>query len=231
MQSVDESLPIKAIFKPVSGLQPLWDFPKNDLIERELATFILSETANLGFVPPTVIREINNLGIGMLQLWIDDVTVEMVQIFDSNQVPDDYLLVLEASDQFGNPVSLAAQNCEWLDQLTIFDAVINNSDRKASHILSSKSGEAWAIDHGVTWHQEDKLRTVLWANAGKELTILAKQTLTSINEALTSRNKALVELLTQVEIEAAFNRIELINGTGVFPVPSGTWPAIPWPVF
>jgi len=72
---------------------------------------------------------------------------------------------------------------------------------------------------------------VLWAKAGNELTNLAKQTLSAISDALTSRNEALVELLTQEEIEAAFSRIELIDESGVFPVPSGSWPAIPWPVF
>lgn len=230
LQSEDAPIPIRAIFKPISGIQPLWDFPKNDLIQREMATFILSEHSKLNLVPPTAIREIENFGMGMIQLWIEGAEIEIVKLFDSSVVPEEYLPVLQGRDELERPVTLAVKDTPWVDRLTVFDAVVNNSDRKASHILTS-DGNCWAIDHGVSWHQQDKLRSVLWAKAGQELTSDAKSALKHLETALTDRNKDLIELLTQQEIEAAFTRLEILLQSGEFPVPNENWPAIPWPVF
>jgi uncharacterized repeat protein (TIGR03843 family) len=231
LQSESESNPIKAIFKPILGVQPLWDFPNNDLIEREFATFILSEQANLDLVPPTAIRKIENFGTGMIQLWIEDAKVEIVKLFDSNSISEEYLPVLEGRDQADKPVTLAVKDSAWVDQLTIFDAVINNSDRKASHIITTSSGKSWAIDHGVSWHTENKLRSVLWGKAGQELTSEARSTLQHLEESLIEKNDVLSEFLTQQEIDAAFSRLAILKESGAFPVPNENWPAIPWPVF
>jgi len=231
LQSEDAPIPIRAIFKPISGIQPLWDFPKNDLIQREMATFILSDHSKLSLVPPTAIREIENFGMGMIQLWIEGAETEIVKLFDSSVVPEEYLPVLQGRDELERPVTLAVKDTPWVDRLTVFDAVVNNSDRKASHILSCSDGNSWAIDHGVSWHQQDKLRSVLWAKAGQELTGEARSALNQLEIALNDKNKDLIELLTQQEIEAAFNRLEILLQSGEFPVPNENWPAIPWPVF
>ncbi len=221
----------KAIYKPKSGIRELWDFPNNDLVEREYASYLLSKQSGLNLVPATVIREISDFGEGMVQKWVDDSEVKSVGIFKHDLVPAEYLTVLEANDGQANLVKVAVEDSPWLDSLTIFDAVINNSDRKGSHILTDPAGVNWAIDHGVTWHLENKLRTVLWAKAGEELSASALLTVGKIESALSQSAELLSKYLSKAEIEQAANRLSQIAATGMFPLPQGDWPAIPWPVF
>jgi len=196
----------RCVYKPVRGERPLWDFPDGTLAARELAAYELSEQLGDGLVPPTVLRD-GPFGTGMAQLWIDvDETVDVVD------------LVRGGDDR--------------LRRIALFDAVINNADRKGAHLLPAPSGRVYAIDHGVTFHCDDKLRTVLWNWRGEPLTAAERALLDRLHAALGGRfGERLDDLLTRAEIAALTARIDRMRGHGRFPQPSDDWPAIPWPPF
>jgi uncharacterized repeat protein (TIGR03843 family) len=136
-----ESDEIRVIYKPVAGERPLWDFPDGNLANREYAAFLISEIAKWNLVPTTILRE-GPFGPGMVQQWIDiDETVDLALFYSQDQ--------------------------PLLRKLALFDAVINNTDRKIGHLLPTADGKLMGCDHGVTFHHEDKLRTVLWQWAGR----------------------------------------------------------------
>jgi hypothetical protein len=184
---------VNAIYKPIAGERPLWDFQEGQLAYREVATYLVSNALGLNCVPPTILRE-GPFGIGSLQLWIDDIEA----------VGDRYL---EQSPE--------------LRKIALLDAVVNNTDRKIGHLLY-KDGEVFGCDHGVTFHQEYKLRTVLWQFADQEIDDQEKQILKNFSCDLT-------DFLTGAEIEALHTRIANLLQEGKFPLPPTDWPAIPWP--
>ena len=114
--------------------------------------------------------------------------------------------------------------------MAFFDAIINNTDRKIGHLLPDEAGHVFGCDHGVTFHEEDKLRTVLWQWAGDELSADEFKALKSIKDAL-GKELDLSPYLTQVEINALLARVLRLLETGVMPIPNPEWPAIPWPAF
>ncbi|UNS96086.1 SCO1664 family protein [Streptomyces tubbatahanensis] len=119
-----------------------------------------------------------------------------------------------------------------LRRLAVLDAVINNGDRKGGHLLPRPDGALYAIDHGVTFHVDDKLRTLLWGWAGEELTGEAVEALRGLSRQLAAGAELaarLAELLTDAEVEAVRGRVEALLSSGAHPLPSGDWPAIPWP--
>jgi len=193
----------KVIYKPVAGERPLWDFPDGTLAGREVASYLLSEKLGLHLVPETILRE-GPFGPGMVQRWIDiDADVDLIEFGQSED--------------------------SQLRSLALFDAIINNTDRKFGHLLVESSGRLFGCDHGVTFHREEKLRTVLWQFAGLALTE-SEQAL--LNLALANSNeiaKMLSEYLTEVEIEALFSRISKLSELNAMPMPSEEWPAVPWP--
>ena len=200
-----EGAALEVIYKPVAGERPLWDFPDGTLADREYVAFLLSDKTGMDLVPPTILRE-GPAGLGMVQRWIDvDESIELGSYF--------------------------AQDRQELRRLALFDAIINNTDRKIGHLLPDQSGHLFACDHGVTFHTEDKLRTVLWQWAGDALTeeeIQAlEQTLTFIN----SNTASLTAHLTNEEVEATCTRIDKLRSEGIMPLPSEDWPAIPWPAY
>lgn len=231
LKSLDSNNEIRAIFKPKIGIRQLWDFPKNDLIERELASYLLSKKSGLDFIPATVLREIHPFGEGLIQYWIESAEISAVKVFSPTEIESNYQEVLQANDAAGQLVSVATLASEWIDALTIFDAVINNADRKGSHILTDQNSRMWAIDHGVTWHQESKLRTILWAQSGNALNQPLQEVVEKIELAITADYTNFAQLVSEVEVEAALNRTSLLKSTGAFPEPSQDWPAIPWPIF
>ena len=195
---------LNCIYKPIAGERPLWDFPEGALAHREYAAYLLSDRLGFNLVPLTILRD-GPYGIGMVQEWIDiDESIDLSLFFSSN-----------------DPA---------LRSMAIFDAIINNTDRKIGHLLPTVSGRLYGCDHGVTFHSQDKLRTVLWQWSGDGLT---SDELAMLGAALVKLNGEidLSLYLTQVEREALILRVQRLITTGVMPTPNPDWPAVPWPAF
>jgi len=195
---------MNCIYKPIAGERPLWDFPDGALAHREYAAYLLSDRLGFNLVPLTILRD-GPYGVGMVQEWIDiDESVDLSLFFSSNDPS--------------------------LRSMAIFDAIINNTDRKIGHLLPTASGHLYGCDHGVTFHAQDKLRTVLWQWSGDALS----------DDELSMLRGALVKLdeeidlslyLTHAEREALLMRVQRLITTAVMPVPNPDWPAVPWPAF
>lgn len=199
-----EEQTVSAIYKPISGERPLWDFESGNLASRERAAFLISEIGEFNLVPLTILRE-GPFGVGAVQQWIEiDESVDLAEFFRTE-----------------DPALRAT---------ALFDAVINNTDRKIGHLLPDINGRLYICDHGVTFHHEDKLRTVLWQWAGHPLT---GDELNQLSElyARASQNPELKELINKEELAALLNRIQRLISTKTFPVPNPEWPAVPWPPF
>jgi uncharacterized repeat protein (TIGR03843 family) len=193
-----------AVYKPVRGERPLWDFPDGTLAHREVAAFIVSRASGWNVVPPTVYREDGPVGPGMLQLWVevrDDVdVVERIRGADPR-----------------------------LRRIALFDAVVNNADRKAGHLLARPDGIIQGVDHGVTFSVDPKLRTVLWGWRGTELGPREGEVLALLQRAFPRLRGELEPHLAAEELDATRGRIEELIRTGKFPQPHPDWPAVPWP--
>ena len=196
---------IRVIYKPVAGERPLWDFPDGNLANREYAAFLISEIAQWNLVPITILRE-GPFGPGMVQQWIDiDESVDLALYYRQDE--------------------------PLLRKLALFDAVINNTDRKIGHLLPTPEGKLLGCDHGVTFHHEDKLRTVLWQWAGSSLTDSEIGQLQRLTQQIVKEGATFQELITDLELQALLGRIERLISTKTFPEPSDEWPAVPWPPF
>jgi uncharacterized repeat protein (TIGR03843 family) len=215
------------IYKPRSGERPLWDFPDHTLYKRERAAYVTSELLGWEIVPETTIQE-GPYGVGSFQQWID-AEPTTVDIFPPNTVPEGWLTIVTGIDEEGNEVTLAHEDTARLQQIALFDALINNADRKAGHLLTDSLGKTFGIDHGVTFNSEDKLRTVLWGWIGNRV---SDQHLSDLG-ALSSKipGSELEELLDASETDALVERLEMLLTQKVMPSPSPHWPAVPWPVF
>jgi hypothetical protein len=194
-----------AVYKPIAGERPLWDFPDGTLAEREVAAYEVSVALGWSIVPPTVLRD-GPAGPGMVQLWLDvDQGVEITRF-------------------------MRRRNNEQLRQIAVFDAVVNNADRKGGHLLPLPDGRVYGVDHGVTFHAEDKLRTVLWQWAGDALPPPARAALAALRGELDGAlGERLQELLTRREVNRTRARVDRLISTGRHPEPHGDWPAVPWP--
>ncbi|RYI99440.1 MAG: SCO1664 family protein, partial [Actinomycetales bacterium] len=160
---------LQAVYKPVGGEKPLWDFEDGTLANREYAAYLVSEGLGWSVVPPTLLRE-GPAGPGMVQLWCEpDPDLEAVDIVPAGQEPAGFLKVLDAHDHQDRPVSLVHEDTPALRRMALFDLVVNNTDRKGGHVLAMSSGHRYGVDHGVCFHVDDKLRTVLWGWAGLDL--------------------------------------------------------------
>lgn len=197
---------LTCIYKPIAGERPLWDFPDGTLANREYLTFLLSHWLGLHLVPPTVLRD-GPYGTGMVQLWIDiDENVDLMEFFKSDS-PE-------------------------LRKIALLDLIVNNTDRKIGHLIPTSDGRVFGCDHGVTFHEEDKLRTVLWQWASTPFTEseLGLLRLAALLLGSEKRDVAL-GLIEESELAAALDRIERALMAGHFPEPSQDWPAVPWPPF
>ena len=215
------------IYKPRSGERPLWDFPDHTLHLRERAAFVVSQMLGWDVVPETTINE-GPYGVGSFQKWID-AEPRTVDIFPPNTVPEGWLTIVTGIDEEGNQVTLAHEDSMQLKQIAVFDAVVNNADRKAGHLLTNQSGITYGIDHGVTFNAEDKLRTVLWGWIGQEISEEQISDLARVQGLVAGSE--LEELLAEPEIASLYERIEDLIENPVMPSPSPHWPAVPWPVF
>jgi uncharacterized repeat protein (TIGR03843 family) len=224
------SLP--CIYKPVKGERPLWDFPDGTLAGRERAARVVSEAGGWNVVPPTVLRD-GRFGEGMCQRWIEvDAERALVDVVDVAFDEPGWVAVLAAEDHRGRPVLLVHKDDDRLRDMAVFDVVVNNADRKGGHVLAESSGQLWGCDHGVSFHEENKLRTVLWGWADEPLRSRDRDRLERLSASLDDGLDAeLSAFLTDVELAALHDRVAGL-ATGVrMPVPDGSWPAIPWPAF
>jgi uncharacterized repeat protein (TIGR03843 family) len=227
-----EDAGVRAVYKPVAGERPLWDFADGTLAAREYAAWLVSEALGWGLVPPTVLRE-GSAGPGMVQLWCEpDPDQAPVDLLPDGPVPAGLLHVLDAFDQHDRPVMLVHEDSPTLRRMALFDVVVNNTDRKGGHILAMTDGHRYGVDHGVCFHVDDKLRTVLWGWHGEpvdegDLADLRELAL-RLDGDLAHR---LADLLTAAEIAAIRRRLARLLRSGRFPQPAPGWPAIPWPAF
>ena len=194
------------VYKPVRGERPLWDFPDGTLAGREVGAYLVSQATGWDVVPPTVLRD-GPYGQGMCQLWVDvDQTVDL-QALARSEHPD-------------------------LRRMAVFDAVVNNADRKGGHLLPREDGRVQGVDHGVCFSSEDKLRTLLWQWRGDRLPDEAVEVLSRVRAELEGElAEQLHALLTVTEVGATVQRVDRLLATGRHPMPSPDWPAIPWPPF
>lgn len=301
-----------AIYKPVAGERPLWDFPDGHLAHREVATWIVATAGGWEVVPPTVLRD-GPFGRGSVQRWVTEVPGEaervtfdddhndndndnddgddlgwdetargsdetadcverpdvesdeesgeesgdgsveaaerepadlydvdtqvehsdrFVDLFEPAQLPPGWLPVLSGQLSTGGVVVVAHADRADLRSVAVLDAVLNNSDRKGSHLLLGLDGRLWCIDHGLTLHREDKLRTVLWGWAGRPIPEPDLARLERLREQLEPDGDLTTELaplLTRAEIHALRRRVATLLSTGLHPHPSPDWPSVPWP--
>ncbi|MFE1012989.1 SCO1664 family protein [Streptomyces sp. NPDC058794] len=220
------------VYKPVAGERPLWDFPDGTLAQREVAAYEVSEATGWGLVPPTVLRD-GPYGEGMVQLWIEAVPeTELLALVDAEEPGLGWKAVALAEVGDGRTALLVHADDERLRRLAVLDAVINNADRKGGHLLPAAGERLYGIDHGVTFHAEDKLRTLLWGWAGDPLTGDALTVLDGLREALedgATLATRLGALITPAELAATRARVDALLTSGRHPEPGGEWPAIPWP--
>lgn len=197
--------PVLAVYKPRAGEAPLWDFPEGTLCHREVAAHVLAEALGWPFVPPTILRG-GPHGEGSVQLFVD---------FD----PAHHYLTMreERPDDFR--------------RIALFDVVANNADRKSGHCLLSTGGDLFVIDHGVCFHDEPKLRTVIWDFVGEEIAAGLRADLERVGGDLERGPLAdrLGDLLRPTEIRAMRRRIADLLEEGRFPEPGPGRP-YPWPI-
>ncbi|MEV8285607.1 SCO1664 family protein [Streptomyces niveus] len=223
------------VYKPVAGEQPLWDFPDGTLAQREVAAYEISEATGWGLVPPTVLRD-GPYGEGMCQLWIEaddsDTAPQLLALVEEEEPADGWKAIGFAEVGEGRTALLVHADDPRLRRLAVLDAVINNGDRKGGHLLPEAGGRLYAIDHGVTFNVDDKLRTLLWGWAGEPLPAEAVTVLDRLAGELAEGSPLatrLAELITPAETDAVRTRVQELRRTGLHPKPSGQWPAIPWP--
>jgi uncharacterized repeat protein (TIGR03843 family) len=196
-----------AVYKPSRGERPLWDFPSGTLAAREVAAYLVSEAAGWGFVPPTVMRSDGPLGRGSLQLFVEH-----------DPERHYFVLVQERLEEFAS--------------VALFDAVINNADRKGGHILEDAQARMWVVDHGLCFNVADKLRTVIWAFSEEPIGGPLRERLVLLGAQLADDGELggrLAELLSPRESAATLARVESLLIDDRFPAPQGERP-LPWPL-
>jgi uncharacterized repeat protein (TIGR03843 family) len=222
---------LECVYKPIRGERPLWDFPYGTLADREIAAYLVSELAGWQVVPPTVMGD-GPFGPGMVQAWVTDDADDFVDVLPAGNLPVGWLHVLDAVDLHEQPVALVHRDDPRLRSMAVFDAVVNNADRKGGHILSSE-GRVLGCDHGLTFHVERKLRTVLWGWAGQPLADPDRAALERLLGRLqrTPEESGLGPHLSDEEVDRLGARVERLLRTCRHPEPPRGGRAIPWPAF
>lgn len=237
--SLPQRVTRRAIYKPVRGERPLWDFPEGTLAGREVASWVLSRALGYGVVPPTVLRE-GPYGVGSVQLWIGDPFAptqtgasDVVRVVPAGRTPPGWVAVVDGEGPGGRAVTVVHEDAADLRGAAVLDAVLNNSDRKGSHLVRDGAGVLWGFDHGLTLHEEPKLRTVLWGWAGQPL---REQDLTKLAgleqdlaDAASALRTSLDALLPGGDVRALAARVGRLRREGIHPRPGRGWPALPWP--
>jgi uncharacterized repeat protein (TIGR03843 family) len=234
----------RVMYKPIRGERPLWDFPSGTLAYRETASYVVSAAGGWDVVPPTVLRD-GPAGRGTVQLWIEgldgtddeDVVVPrpegLVDLLPAGRMEPGWLPVFEAELHNGSPVVVAHADRPDLAAVAVLDIVINNADRKGSHLVLDRQGSLWGFDHGLSFHEEFKLRTVLWGWAGTPLPDVELSRLDALATDLGAPSSNLAQgidaLLAPAEVQALRARVDGLLRRGRFPGPGHRWPAVPWP--
>lgn len=205
---------IGAVYKPRRGERPLWDFPQGTLCQREEAAFVVSHALGWDVIPPTVMRQ-GQHGLGTVQVFIE-------------HDPERHYFTIEGDPFFRHQ----------LEKIALLDILINNADRKAGHVLLQESedeanpGRLWGIDHGICFHTDAKLRTVIWEFAGSPIPDRLLADLRALKERLASPDdevtNALSQLLAAPELQALQRRLGRAIERGVYPQP-GPGRHYPWP--
>jgi uncharacterized repeat protein (TIGR03843 family) len=198
---------LQAIYKPARGERPLWDFDSGTLAAREVAAYLTSRELGWGMVPPTILRQDGPAGFGSLQLYVE-------------------------VDPERNYFSFSEDEKRRLVPVALFDLLINNADRKAGHVLLDEQQQLWLIDHGVSFHEEYKLRTVIWDFVGEEIPEPLLDDLQDFRARLTKDSvlrAAFAGLLTEREITAMLQRADALLAEPRFPGPGPGRP-YPWPL-
>ncbi len=204
----DAETSILAVYKPSAGERPLWDFDRDTLCRREVATYLLSVHLGWPAVPPTVLRD-GPHGPGSVQLYVD-------------AQHEEHFFSLRDAGRFEREFR----------QIALFDFLINNADRKGGHCLLDNAGQLWSIDHGLTFHEDFKLRTVIWDYAGQPIPKEWLEDVEELGRRLRPREplrENLAQLLSSREIRALARRLEELLRTAVFPRP-GPGRNIPYPL-
>ncbi len=200
-------LAFQVVYKPVRGEQPLWDFPHGSLSRREVAAYLVSEALSWNLVPPTVLRKDGPLGPGSLQQYIE-------------HDPNDHYFNFEDKDR------------QRLRPVVVFDLILNNADRKGGHILRDTQDNLYLIDHGLCFHAEEKLRTVVWDFSGEEI---PKEIMSDVGRLIDELKEGeklygeLVRYLRPGEVSAIQARARRLCETGRFPSPPASRRSYPWP--
>jgi uncharacterized repeat protein (TIGR03843 family) len=198
---------LQGVYKPTQGERPLWDFPRSSLAHREVSAYLVSEAVGWKFVPPTVYRQNAPLGPGSLQQYVP-------------HNPEYHYFNFSEEDR------------QRLRPVVLFDLLINNADRKGSHVLIDPDDQIWLIDHGICFHHEDKLRTVIWDFAGETIPEEYCQDIIRFNLQLhegTPIYTALQANLNPLEMSALKKRADLLFKIGRFPNPHINRRPYPWP--
>lgn len=230
---------VHCVYKPVAGEAPLWDFPDGTLAGREYGAYLVSAALGWDIVPDTVIRD-GPAGRGMVQRWVDqlgddgdaDSGPDLVDLLPAGRVPPGYMPILQAYDYAGDEVTLVHADDVRLRRMAVFDVLINNADRKGGHILAGADGRVYGVDHGVSLHAEDKLRTVLWGWAGKPIDDETLEVVARLGDEVRGgelRDQLRPHITTR-EIAALRARIVELLDNPVMPTPDRRRP-IPWPAF
>lgn len=224
------------MYKPVRGERPLWDFPDGTLAGREVSTYLLDQVLGWDLVPPTLLRD-GPFGPGMCQLWIESESESvdgLVDLVPENRVPTGWFPVFGGVDGRGRDVVVAHADDPRLRRLAVLDAVTNNADRKGGHLLLTGDGHLYGVDHGLCFHEETKLRTLLWGWGGSALDEEEIAALTRLRGELGpagALRAALAEHLTVTEVDTTTARVDRLLRTGRFPKPAGRRHVVPWPPF
>ncbi|MCW2796647.1 SCO1664 family protein [Nocardioides sp.] len=223
---------LRVVYKPIAGERPLWDFPDGNLASREVAAYLVSEAFGWDVVPQTWLRD-GPHGRGMVQRWQEpDEDQVAVTLVPEGEVPSGWRRVFDGVDGHDQPVSLIHEDSEALRRMAVFDVVVNNADRKGGHVLEMTDGHRYGVDHGITFHTDHKLRTVLWGWLGEELTENEVRALRRLRADLRGDlGTALSQHLTDLEVDSVARRCDRLLGRGLMPSPRGEYPAIPWPPF
>lgn len=193
------------IYKPEAGEQPLWDFPHGTLYLREHASYLLSRRLGWDIVPPTVVRDGPN-GVGSMQLYIE---------------PD---------PAHSDDHSFWRQRRLDIERLVLFDHIANNADRKIAHCLIDRTGKVWGIDHGLTFNEVPKLRTVLWHYINRPIDARLREDLRRLLRDESGVRAELADALSRRELDALIHRTERLTERGHYPaldphrnIPYGWW--------